>query len=169
MVHLRLSPWMYLGVNTLSEKLGMTVSDVIRMGINEIIKKESPLPREKSSVPSEESPLEPEVEEEKQKQIEEYIRSMLTDAKVQEWINQVMTTLQHEIHIIEQKIEKMRQIGETDTVIHLEKELQKLKKQLMEKQKKYRHQKISVPSPYHSTGTLHLSKKRSKKSKKKQR
>lgn len=40
MVHVRLSKYMYAEIKHVSKKLGMTISDVIRLGINEVIKKE---------------------------------------------------------------------------------------------------------------------------------
>jgi Arc/MetJ-type ribon-helix-helix transcriptional regulator len=40
MVHVRLSRYMYNGLEVLSAKLGMNISDLIRMGINNVLKKE---------------------------------------------------------------------------------------------------------------------------------
>jgi hypothetical protein len=40
MVHVKLSNYMYNGLEVVCAKLGMTKSDVIRMGINNVIKKE---------------------------------------------------------------------------------------------------------------------------------
>jgi hypothetical protein len=39
-IHLRFSRWMYNGIDVLSAKLGMTVSDVIRSAVNDLIRKE---------------------------------------------------------------------------------------------------------------------------------
>lgn len=41
-LHLRLSPWVYNGVDYVSTKYGMTVSDVVRIALTDYIKKEVP-------------------------------------------------------------------------------------------------------------------------------
>jgi len=40
MVHLRLSNYMYNGLNVIKNKNGMTISSLVRSGINDVLKKE---------------------------------------------------------------------------------------------------------------------------------
>ncbi len=172
MVHIRLSPWMYQHITQIADRLGMTLSDVIRMGINEIIKKEgsttaalSPLHTPASVDPYKRRSY-TKIKDTDRSQFEQRLKEMLTEQNIEEWVAQAIKTIQKEIEILQAKIQEYKQKGKTKEVERLERELTKLQQSLSDRAESYVEKGKPLP-----TGTLHLGTEEasSKKSKKKKK
>jgi antitoxin component of RelBE/YafQ-DinJ toxin-antitoxin module len=157
-VHIRLSSWMANGVDVLSAKLGMTVSDIVRMAVNDMIKKEldsgelallrDEWPKDqlvktyiakgravsfssdnKDSF-SEIAAADSESEEDKRRVIEGVVKHFLIDQRMDEWVDQAIKTKENEIVILKQKIRDLQKVGKRKQVKKIEEEVQKIEQLL---------------------------------------
>ena len=124
-IHMRLSPWMYNQLDVLSERLGMTISDCIRMAINDLIKKECTANERNVSF------IESNVSKPSGHQkanIEKCINDMLIEQFINDQLDDSQKMIEEQIKILYEKMIDFRKSGDIHNAKEIDKKIQRLRK-----------------------------------------
>lgn len=122
---MRLSPWMYNQLDALSERLGMTISDCIRIAANDLIKKECTT-NERNVSFNESNINKPSMHQ--KADIEKCINDMLIEQYINNQLDDSQKMIEEQIKILNEKMIDFRKSGDIHNAQEIDKKIQRLRK-----------------------------------------